>query len=115
LVALVLVAVPLALAVVPVAAARRSRSLFATDIGLVILPAVAFVVSVGTFNEAAQIGWALIIYPFLIVWLSVAALYVRVFFLPRVGVRPSVGATGTLLLAIAAASAFGAMVAPWYE
>jgi hypothetical protein len=114
-VALLLVVVPLALAVVPVVSAFRSRALFPADVGLVFLPALAFVAALLAFNEPAQTGWALIAYPFFVLWLCVLALYVRVFMLPRLGVNARRAAFGALLAAVMAAALFGAYVPPFYE
>ena len=113
--ALLLVAVPLLLAVVPAVRANCSHTLFPADFGLVVLPAPAFFLALLVFNKPAQTGWAGIAYPFLILWLSVLTLYIRVFVGPRLGLNIRSVALGTFLLALLASVVFGAYVPPYYE
>ena len=113
--ALLIVMVLLLAAVLPVRTAAQSKTLFATDIGLVLLPAPAFMACLATFNEPAQTGWATIGYPFLVLAVSVAALFVRVYALPPIGVSPKIGSLVALVFSVFAAAAFGAFVGPWYE
>ena len=113
--ALLVVSLLLLAATYPVRYAFRSKTLFATDIGLVLLPAPTFIASLLAFNEPAKTGWAVIGYPFLVLAISVAALFIRVFALPQVGIPPKVGSLVAVVLAVVAAAAFGAFVGPWYE
>ena len=110
--ALLLVLVPLGLAGFPALFALRGRTLFAADIGLVFLPAPAFLAALVALNEPAQTGWAGIAYPFFVFWVCIVAFYARVFALPHLGLNPRPAAIGTLVLALLAAVLFGAFVPP---
>jgi hypothetical protein len=113
--AVLLILVPLLLAAVPACYAYESGSLFAADVGLLLLPAPVFLVSLLAFNKPAHVGWAGIAYPFVVFWLSVIILYIRVFLLPPIGLKPRSAALSTLIVAIAVAAFFGAFVPPFYE
>ncbi len=76
--ALFVVAALLLAASFPIGTAAKSKTLFASDIGLVLLPVPAFIACLLLFNEPAKTGWALIGYPFLVLAISVAALFLRV-------------------------------------
>jgi len=114
-VALAFLALVALFAAVPARSAYRSGSLYWTDIALVVAPAPVFLFVLSTFNKPAQIGWAAIIYPLLLVAGSVAALYVRVLALPRLGFTAKGGSAGGLAIAVCAAAMLGALVAPWYD
>jgi hypothetical protein len=113
--ALFLVILALALAAVPAACASRSGLLFPADFALVFLPPPAFLAALWAFNEPAQTGWAIVVYPFLVLWLSVLALYIRVFLLARIGLNARSAALGTFLVVAVSAALFGAYVPPLYE
>jgi hypothetical protein len=113
--ALLLLLVPLALAAIPAAAAMRTHSLFAADIGLVFLPAPAFLAALLAFNAPAQVGWAFIAYPFLVFWSCVVAFYARAFATPRLGWRARPAAVGMLVVFSLVAVLLGAFVPPLYE
>ncbi|MCW5620899.1 MAG: hypothetical protein KIS79_07335, partial [Burkholderiales bacterium] len=96
-------------------AALRARPPFAADIGLLFLPAPAFLAALLIFNEPAQTGWAGIAYPFLVFWFCILAFYSRVFLLPRLGLSVQSAAIGTFAVVGLAAVLFGAFVPPFYE
>ena len=114
-VALVFLALVALFSAVPARSAYRSSTLYWTDIALVVAPAPTFLLALSAFNKPAQIGWAAIIYPLLLVAGSVAALYVRVFALPRFGFSTKGGSAGSLAIAVCVAATLGALVAPWYD
>jgi hypothetical protein len=109
------VAVLLMCAVIPARAAMRTRSLRVTDIVIVLGPPPVFVAAVLAFNKPAQIGWALIGYPFLILAASVVTLFLRVYVLSEPGSSSRRVSALTALAAILGAAAFGAFVPPWHE
>jgi FtsH-binding integral membrane protein len=97
-----------------VLSAFRSHKLFVADVALLLTPPLVFIAALLAFNVPAQTGWALIVYPFLVLAVSVVGLYVRVYLLRRVW-PPRVAAVATLTVFVAGAALFGATVAPWYE
>lgn len=113
--AAVILAILLFAAVAPWRFAYRQHRLFATDLLLPVLPAVGFVLGLLQFNAPAQVGWALIGYPFLVVAASVATLYVSVYGLRKLFVQVRALSLAVLVSALALATYIGATVAPWYE
>jgi hypothetical protein len=113
--AALMIAVLLSLAIVPIRAAVRSGTFFASDVVLIAGPPIAFVGCLLLFNKPAQTGWALIGYPFLVLALSVVALWARVFLLPRTIASLQLVSYVFLAVAVTAAAIFGSAVPPWYE
>lgn len=102
-------------AAIAIFSVHRSGNLFAWDIALVIAPPFAFLLALNGLNEPAETGVAPIIYPYLVLALSIVALQLRVFLLPLFGLSHRVCSVGTFFLAMGASAVFGALVKPWYE
>lgn len=105
----------LASAAIPSAVAYRSRTLYSTDLALFIVPVLGFLMALGLFNEPAPIGWAFLVYPFLLLALSVAVLHARVFLLPRLGLSARTASRGALTVTLLVGIALGMFVKPLYE
>ena len=105
----------LVFAAIPLARARQTGSLHRADWGLVFVPGPTFVVALLALNDLAKTGWAVMVYPFLVLALSVIALWIRVFLLPKCGVPSRVASSVTFSVAVLAAALFGAFVPPLYE
>ncbi|GAA5069730.1 hypothetical protein [Lysobacter panacisoli] len=114
-VAFAMLAILLFAAAAPLRVAYRERRLFATDLLLPVLPAAGFVAGLLGFNAPAQVGWALIVYPFLVVAASVSMLYVSVYGLRKLFIQVRTLSLGVLSGALVVAMLLGATVAPWYE
>src|SRR5437868_15402122 len=106
--ALSVVAVLLLCAVPAFVSASRQRALFGTDFALLLGPVVAFAVSLSMFNVPAQTGWALMLYPFVMLALSVVVLYIRVYLLRYVPVSPHALSMVAFIASSVAAALFGA-------
>ena len=102
------------LVALPVVSAVLAHQLFIADIALPFVPAAVFVATLLVFNAPARTGWALAVYPVVVVVVSVVGLYVRVYLFRRVR-SPRVAATATLVAFAGAAALFGSTVAPLYE
>lgn len=113
--AFLLVLAPLGFASIPAMVALRTRTLFAADFGLVLLPAPAYLLALLAFNEPAQTGWAGIAYPFVVLWFCVVVFFVRVFAMPRLGLSARSAAICTFIVLVLVAALFGAFVPPLYE
>lgn len=105
----------LASAAIPTTVAYRSNTFYATDLALFVAPPFGFFVALGILNEQALTGWAFMLYPILILGLSVAAMHARVFLLPHLGVSARKASRGSLVATLAVAVALGMFVSPVYE
>ena len=113
--ALLSISVLLTCAGIPALIAYRNQNLYSTDVALVLVPTPVYVLAMLVFNEPARTGWAPIGYPFLVLALSVAVFYFRVFALSKLGFRPQTASHTCLVLAVIGAAAFGTFAAPWHE
>ena len=100
---------------ISVVVARRSGTLFISDLALLIAPPLAFVIALVVFNEPALTGWAFLLYPLLIAALSVGLLHARVFVLCRMGVSAQTVSRILLGAAIVGSALLGTFVPPLYE
>lgn len=105
----------LASAAIPSAVAYKTRTLYLTDLALFIAPVVGFLVALGLFNEPALTGWAFLVYPILLLALSVAVLHARVFLLPRLGLSARTASRGALAVTLLVGIALGTFVEPLHE
>jgi hypothetical protein len=84
-------------------------------LALVVLPPVLFYASGYYLNSELQVGFGLIIYPFLVGVAAVATLYVRVFLLDHVYSNPRRNSLTCVVVACAVATALGVVIPPLYE
>ncbi|HMA89778.1 MAG TPA: hypothetical protein VKP89_13655 [Burkholderiales bacterium] len=113
--ATVVIAGTLALALIPGWVAYRRRELFWTDVGIVLAPTFVFVLAAAILNPDTRVGWALIIYPFLALMLSVLLVYVRIFALAGPVCNARICSALCLALGCAAAFIAGVTIPPLYE
>jgi hypothetical protein len=111
--ALTVVGATLAVGFVPVWVAHLRRTLFASDLALIAVPALLLYGSGVRFNSELRVGFGLIVYPFLTLVACVAVFYVRVFLLDRW--RPNPRALACLIVASVLSVAVGAIIPPFYE
>lgn len=95
--------------------ARKTRTLSFSDCALPIVPAASFLIGMEIFNSAAQVGYAFLVYPPLVIVLSLSLLYARVYFLGGVKASPRKLSFCILVAACTAAFLLGVAVPPWYE
>ena len=105
----------LASASVTAATAHRSKSLYVTDLALFVVPPISFLATLIAFNQTALTGWAFLLYPVLIVALTVGLFHLRVLLLPRLGMSTHAASRGSLVFAVVASATLGAFVRPLYE
>lgn len=105
----------LASAAIPAAVAHRSKSLYVTDLALLIAPLIGFLAALIAFNQPALTGWAFVLYPVIIVALTIVLFHLRVFLLPRFGISTRTASRGVLVFAVVASATLGAFVSPFYE
>jgi hypothetical protein len=108
-------AIWLASAAIAAAVAQRSNSLYATDLALLVAPPIGFLATLFAFNQPALTGWAFVLYPVLIVALTIALFHLRVFLLPRFGISTRMASRGMLAFSMFASATLGAFVSPFYE
>ena len=113
--ALYLLLALLVFAAVPMAHAHQAGTLHRADWALIFVPAPTFVAALLAMNDLAKTGWAVMVYPFLVLALSVVALWIRVFLLPRFGVPSRAASSIAFAAAVLAAALFGTFVPPLYE
>ena len=111
---LTMVGIVLGLSGIPGWFALVRRTLFATDIGLVVVAPLIFFFAGDFLNDALHTGWGLVVYPFLVFVVCVALLYVRVFVLDRFA-DPRIGSLILFSATAIAALILGIVIPPLYE
>ncbi|WP_426701170.1 hypothetical protein ACPPVV_17655 [Rhodanobacter sp. Col0626] len=99
----------LAIAAIPIVFAQRKHVLFVSDLGLLLLPTIAFVFS-AIFLRKEDVGFGLLRYPFMVFFASEALLWVRVFILDRFSLKARACSIVLLLLACLGAVTLGILV-----
>jgi len=93
----------------------KHETLLLSDIVLPFAPALFVVFGLGLLNEAAQVGWGVILYPAIAILPGAVLLNVRAFLLTRLRVSPEKISPALLAAVSVAAFLFGALVSPWYD
>ncbi|MRT29762.1 hypothetical protein [Herbaspirillum sp. CAH-3] len=94
---------------------RKHKTLLPSDIVLPFAPALFVLFGVALLNEAAQVGWGVILYPAIAILPGVLLLNVRAFLLTRLRVSPEKISPVLLTAVSVTAFLFGAMISPWYD
>lgn len=103
------------LAVPALALAKRAGNVTFADVVLPVAPAILFIGALLTFNQSAQIGLAIIIYPLGLMAVSLILLYMRVLVLGRSSEKRSGLPAALLVVACLFGLVLGLVVPPWYE
>lgn len=94
---------------------RRRQTVHASDWVLLLAPAPLFFATAVLFNQPAHIGWALVLWPFLVFAIGVLSLCVRLLALPLLGLPGRVTAAVFSAFILIGAALWGAWVPPWYD
>ena len=110
-----IVAATLAFGIVPARVAYSRRALFLSDAALLLLPPIVLYASGRFLNPPLELGFGLIVYPFLALVAAVTLFYVRVFILDGVRPHPLSNSFACLMIACALAAVIGTIIPPLAE
>jgi hypothetical protein len=110
-----MVSAVLAFSILPGSVARSRRTLFVSDIALMVLPPLLFYATGNLLNPELQVGWGFIVYPFLVLVACVGTLYMRVFLFDHVSPNPLRNTVVCLTVASVLATMLGGFIPPLYD
>jgi hypothetical protein len=102
-------------AILPGWVARSRGVLYPSDVALLVLAPLGFLLSGSLLNPSWRQGLGEFVYPFVALAVSVAVFYLRVFVLDRLRAHPRSNSVIAFVGALIAAVAIGLMVPPLYE